>query len=929
MIDMKVCAFFFLFLLVPAFATDYFVATNGDDEGLGTEGDPWRTISKAADTMIAGDTVYIKEGTYNERIIPHNSGNPSEYITYMAYPGDTVTVDGNDIYMNWAGLVHIVDMNYIRISGLRIMHSQSFCVYINTGSSSGTHHVIIEDNYIYNCSRSGIKTNGKRPNRQVKNVILENNEVRNTCISGSQECISLSYTDDFEVRNNLIYECGDCGIDAKGESSNGKIYNNHVYDCYSANSAVGVYVDHGTNIEIFNNTIHDTKGCGIAASLEDYDSPNVLENITVYNNLVYRTGGGFCHWTENHDEPATRKNILVINNVFHENTNCGFRISTGLTFDNFTIRNNIITDNTNQQLLIGEGVAQIDHNVIQGYTQVTGEDAIIADPLFVDADAGDFHLQENSPAIDNGSSIYAPNVDFDGVGRPQGTTYDIGAFESSYSVEQDVYYVSSSGDDNHPGTLAFPWRTIQKAADSVSAGNTVYIRGGTYNEKVDITTSGTSGNTITFSSYPGETALIDGTGISLPWTGLIHINTAKYLTIKNLVIQNSERWGISTAFEGGASPSSHITVYNCSFENIYRNAVWFWQEDIDQALMNHINVSHCSFNEIQTSLSSGECATFVGNNNSVFEYNTMTNIHKIGVDFASGSTNCLIDNNDIDVTGMETNAFGIYIDGGQKDGQSCHNITVSNDYVHGSRQGIGFCSEIGANSYIKNLTIVNNVVDVADYVGIACFHNYGVLNHYYDVTIKHNTIYSHGSGGSALRLAIYDDYVHDFIVANNIFVSGDSTNYQLYTRFLSTNPELIRANNLYYHTSKAANTRFEDGTGMFEPSAKITDPLLENLGTDFHLTDLSPAKEGASSEYTISTDFEGNSRPQGNAFDIGAFEYVQTGPDTLPPETFIDSGPSGDISTDNVTFVWHGTDDTTPQANLEYNYSLDGVWSGW
>ncbi|MCD4740582.1 hypothetical protein K8R43_05355, partial [archaeon] len=68
---------------------------------------------------------------------------------------------------------------------------------------------------------------------------------------------------------------------------------------------------------------------------------------------------------------------------------------------------------------------------------------------------------------------------------------------------------------------------------------------------------------------------------------------------------------------------------------------------------------------------------------------------------------------------------------------------------------------------------------------------------------------------------------------------------------------------------------------------------------------------------------------EGSAPDIGAFEYVSTSPDTTPPETFIDSGPSGDISTDNVTFVWHGTDDTTPQANLEYNYSLDGVWSGW
>jgi hypothetical protein len=40
-----------------------------------------------------------------------------------------------------------------------------------------------------------------------------------------------------------------------------------------------------------------------------------------------------------------------------------------------------------------------------------------------------------------------------------------------------TYYVSKRGCDSNPGTFEAPWLTIQHAANSVSAGATVYVYG--------------------------------------------------------------------------------------------------------------------------------------------------------------------------------------------------------------------------------------------------------------------------------------------------------------------------------------------------------------------------------------------------------------------------------------------------------------------
>jgi hypothetical protein len=138
-----------------------------------------------------------------------------------------------------------------------------------------------------------------------------------------------------------------------------------------------------------------------------------------------------------------------------------------------------------------------------------------------------------------------------------------------------TYYVSTSGNDNNAGTLAAPWRTIQKAANTVQAGDTVQVRAGTYNEVVTLKTSGNSTQGyITFANYPGEAPIVDGTGLAVGasgQTGLFSLEgTFSYIVIKGFEIRNyssSSRGKVPVGidFEGAGS---NIEILNNHIHNI-------------------------------------------------------------------------------------------------------------------------------------------------------------------------------------------------------------------------------------------------------------------------------------------------------------------------------------------------------------------------
>jgi len=420
----------------------YYVAPTGSDTYPGTEAWPWRTIQKAANTLVAGETVFIKAGTYPERVVPLNSGSTGNYIVYAAYPGDTATIDGSSVTLpnDLAGLFDVSNKSYIRISGLRVVNAGPYAdnaaILVNDSS-----HIIIENNNTYNTVSSGIGVWGS------DHVTVAGNEVELANTDIWQECISLASTDTFEIRDNRVHNCQEEGICVKDGATNGQVYRNRIYDVH----ATGLYVDawdkHTYNIEVFQNVVYDVSANAFAVASE---TGGTLENVRIYNNIAYHNR--FCGISVSVNGPGDAQgrhpmqNIYVINNTFYdhgwEDWGGGIVIENA-DARNLVVRNNICSQNLYFQIAVDPGVLAanitVDHNLIDGYRgtegEIYGDDYVEGDPLFVNPSEADFHLQGNSPAVDQGSAVNAPADDYDGHFRPQdgdqdGTAgYDIGAYE--------------------------------------------------------------------------------------------------------------------------------------------------------------------------------------------------------------------------------------------------------------------------------------------------------------------------------------------------------------------------------------------------------------------------------------------------------------------------------------------------------------------
>ena len=97
----KIIVLPFLLLILNSFAKDIYVSKEGDDSNDGTLENPYLTITKAAEVAVAGDTVYIREGTYKETLAPLNSGTAANPIIFQSYPGERVIITAMEALSGW------------------------------------------------------------------------------------------------------------------------------------------------------------------------------------------------------------------------------------------------------------------------------------------------------------------------------------------------------------------------------------------------------------------------------------------------------------------------------------------------------------------------------------------------------------------------------------------------------------------------------------------------------------------------------------------------------------------------------------------------------------------------------------------------------------------------------------------------------------
>lgn len=162
-------------------------------------------------------------------------------------------------------------------------------------------------------------------------------------------------------------------------------------------------------------------------------------------------------------------------------------------------------------------------------------------------------------------------------------------------IASNVYYVSPKGNDANPGTINRPWRSIQKAANLMVAGDTCIIRGGIYREWVKAVNSGTSNGMITYKAYPSEDVIISGTEIITPnW--MLHVgniykaNVDMTLKSQNQLFVNGEmmflaRWPNSKDFFEPAfskaqkgSDATHIVDERMPNIDLTGATVYVWEK---------------------------------------------------------------------------------------------------------------------------------------------------------------------------------------------------------------------------------------------------------------------------------------------------------------------------------------------------------------
>jgi hypothetical protein len=170
---------------VNAAAAEYYVAPTGDDSNPGTMDQPFATLQKGNDVAKAGDTVWIRGGTY-QVVTPANSGagialtksgtSDTSRINYWAYQGEVPVFDFSMLKISTTSYTHgiVVSGSYLYLKGLEVenvpMNTNSNCGLSASGSNN-----IFELLNLHNNNGTGLFINGGNGGNQILNCDSHDN----------------------------------------------------------------------------------------------------------------------------------------------------------------------------------------------------------------------------------------------------------------------------------------------------------------------------------------------------------------------------------------------------------------------------------------------------------------------------------------------------------------------------------------------------------------------------------------------------------------------------------------------------------------------------------------------------------------------------------------------------------------------------------
>jgi len=391
----------------PAAADVFQVDPGGSDGADGSSGTPWATLQHAADSVGAGDTVMVRAGTYAGFELT-TSGTSSARIELLG--GDGVVIDGT-ASGNRDG-INLEGASYVTIAGFTVEEAPR--AGIRAVTSRG---VIIRNNVSRRNGVFGILTGFAYDLTIADNVTSDNVEQHGIYVSNSDEP-----NDNVVVRGNETFGNGRSGIQFNGDCS------------------ISAGIIDGSLIE--GNYVHDNDVKGL--SLISMQDSVVQNNVIVGNGLV--SGAGGIHLT---DEPGCglpSNDNVVVNNTIIEPRIAGIRITDDAMGN--VIFNNVIVSDRGAVDEVGGNAIDAESNLIQSNDS----------GLFRDAAGMDYRPAVGGPLVDTGRADFmgqsAPPSDYDGVSRPTGAGFDIGAYEHSDAPRPDAGSATDGGTRTDGGIVA-------------------------------------------------------------------------------------------------------------------------------------------------------------------------------------------------------------------------------------------------------------------------------------------------------------------------------------------------------------------------------------------------------------------------------------------------------------------------------------------